>query len=264
MRLLEIIILVLTLNLISCGHSGIIKPSKKPQTTKTQELEARYLQNLDKLTGWPSSTDCDATLWAGIAKAGGVDLDITASKAPTGQWFRRPNQDCYITGSSRSDFSNDMALGIILSASDASLKHWYGWVVKNNYRMGNGDPGATILKPNVRAVLGRKLGINLGPRLPYVRNDKDYVRHIQTLMIYVDGRSTGYITAHELKLLESYDDGRDYLILAMIARYTGKYDKVINLLLAEGSPPTYVRGDEPERYRLAHWLFAASIILETK
>lgn len=246
--------------LLGCGESGIIK-SKQPQATAKQRLAAKYSANKAKLSGWPSRTDCDATLWAGLARAGGVNLDITASKAKTGQWFRRPSKDCYSTGSSRSDFSNDMAVGVILSASVNDLKHWFSWVRRNDYRMGEGDPGAAVMKPNVLGVLGRRINANLAPRLPYFPNKKDYVRHIQMLMIFIDGKSTGHITESELKLLQRYDDGKDYLLSAIIARYTGKYDKVINLLLAEGSPPTYVRGDEPERYRLAHWLFAASIVL---
>jgi hypothetical protein len=227
-----------------------------------QLLKKRYEINLSKLTGWPSRTDCDGVLFAGIAKAGGVNLDLSEAQKKSGQWFRRPSMDCFDLGDSRSDFSNDMAVGLILSADTDDLKLWFSWVKKNNYRMGRGDPGATLMKPNVLGVLGRHLGKNLSPRIPYLRSDKDYVRHIQTLLIYIDGRSTGYIKEDELKLLKSYDNGKDYLIMSVIAKYDGNHDDPIRLLLKEPAPPSYVRGDQPERYRLAHWLFSAKIILE--
>lgn len=254
-------IIFLSISLLSCGYFDIIKPSKKQKPTQLEQLETRYQENLEKLQSFPSwGDDCDSTLWAGLAKAGGVKLDISASKAETGQWYRRPSKDCYSTGSSRSTFSNDMAVGIILSASIGDLKHWFTWVVKNGYVMGEGDPGAVIMKPNILGVLGRRLGMNLAPRYPYIRNNKDYVRHIQTLMIYVDSRSTGFITRKELELLKSYDNGSDYLIMAVIGKYDGSQERTVSLLLQEPKPPSYVRGD-PERYRLAHWLFAASIVL---
>lgn len=252
------------LMVIGCGYFGIMKVTEKPRPTDRQLLEERYKDNLSKIQGWPSRTDCDATLWAGIAKAGGVQLDISESQKDTGQWYRRPSMDCYKLGHSRSTFSNDMLAGVILSANDSQLRNFYGFIRLNNYVMGSGDPGAVVLKPNMLGVLGRRIGMNLAPRYPYIANSKDYVRHIQMLMIYMDGKNTGFITESELKLLKSYEDDIDYLLSAILARYTGKYDKATNLLLAEGKPPTYVRGDEPERYRLAHWLFAARIILGDK
>ena len=251
--------LAFTISLSACGK--IVEPAKTPQADMLELLRNRYAENLSKLQGWPSRTDCDATLWAGIAKKGGVTLDITESKETTGQWYRRPTKDCFDTASSRSDFSNDMAVGVILSASDADIKHWFSWVKDKNYKMGRGEIGATLMKPNVLGVLGRRLGKNLAPRLPYAANDKDYVRHIQSLMIYIDGLSTGYLKSEEIQLLAKYNDGKDYLIAAIIAKYHGNHDSVIKLLLKEGKPPSYVRGDQPERYRLAHWLLSASIVL---
>jgi hypothetical protein len=246
--------------LLGCGHFGIIK-GKQPQATAKQRLVARYEANKAKLIGWPSRTDCDATLWAGLAKAGGVDLDLTEAKDKEGKFYRNPNHDCFDHKRSRSDFSGDMLMGLVLALDRHNLRLYHAWLKVRRYRTGRGDPITSIIKPNIMGVMSRRTKLEYYPRFPYAANKKDYVRHIQMLMIYVDGRTTGHITEHELKHLQSYDDGKDYLLSAIIARYTGKYDKTINLLLAEGSPPTYVRGDEPERYRLAHWLFSAKIIL---
>jgi len=262
--LTTVIWVLIMASLVGCGHFDIIKP-KSPQASKLQLLQARYDENLAKLGNrWPSRSDCDAVLWASISKHGGNDVDITESQAESGQWFRRPGKDCFSTASSRSSFSNDMALGIVLAASTHDIKRWFNWVKRNNYRMGPGDPGAAVLKPNVMAVIGRRVGWNLGPRYPYVSNSRDYVRHIQTLMIYVDGLSTGYITKGELSLLKRYNDGRDYLIASVLAKYTGDFDAAVGLLLEEGEPPSYVRGDSPEMFRLAHWVMSAKIVLGVK
>ena len=247
--------------LLGCGQFGIIKTKPAPQASKKELLQAQYKVNKAKLTGWPSRTDCDGVLWASEALLGGISLDIYEARDKEGKWYRSPSHDCFDTGRSRSDFSNDMLVGIVLACDGNAVRRYYAWLVRHNFIMGRGDRGATFVKPNVLGVLKRSLG-KPAPRLPYIRNNKDYVRHIQMLMIYIDGRTTGYITEHELEVLESYDDGKDYLLTAIVARYNGDYERAIKLLLEEGHQPSYVRGDQPERYRLAHWLFAANIILE--
>lgn len=260
--LAPILWILIIASLAGCGHFDKIEESKQPH--KQETLQQRYEANLKKLTGWPSRTDCDGTLWASVALTAGVQLDIREAKDKEGKWYRSPSKDCFDTGRSRSDFSNDMLVGLILSASISDLREYFNWLRLHNYVMGRGDKGATIVKPNVLNVLMRRIGLKHAKRLPYIANRKDYVQHIQALMIYIDGRTTGFITRHELELLKKYDKGKDYLFAAIIARYNGTYSRATSMLMAEGKPPSYVRGDEPERYRLAHWLLAAKILLGDK
>lgn len=254
-------ILILASSLFGCGVLNKIMP-KAGDPTILNNLRVEYEKKLTTIDGWPSRTDCDALLWASVSKYAAVqNIDLTEARDSLGKWYRRPSKDCFDKGDSRSDISGDMVAGLALALDKKDIEKLIKFGKAVNWDMGRGDPGATILKPNLIAVLGRIVGQNLGPRYFYFRSDKDYVRHIQSLMIYVDARSTGFVTKDELDLLKSYDKEKDYLLKAIISKYTGRSEGAVNMLLNGIKPPSYVRGDQPERYALAHWLLAAKITL---
>ena len=68
----------------------------------------------DPATSWPSVEDCDALLWAGMAKAAGVSLQLTVAEDLPGHWQRRPTP-CWTPSDgdvgSRSTISQDNRLG---------------------------------------------------------------------------------------------------------------------------------------------------------
>lgn len=111
-------LLLLLLTVSCCARKGsvIIHPH-------TLDSKARVYKNLIKEhqdgNGFILSSLCDsllATSLAGISLPKEV-IDITAARADDGQWFRRPSQDCYATGDSKSTISRDMLLGL----------YWYIW-----------------------------------------------------------------------------------------------------------------------------------------
>ena len=133
---------------------------------------------------------------------------------------------------------------------------------RNNFIMGRGDQGATILKPNMQGILGRLADRPYRVlRLPYFEGE-DYVRHIQTIQISLDAEISGYITKDRLALLKRYNDGSDYAVAAVVARYAGGMDKVVDMLLDPPAPPRYVRGDNPQRFEDARWLMWANYVLQ--
>ena len=238
-----------------------MKPAKIKKSVKYETLRFLYEKRLSEFEGWPSRTDCDAMLWAGIAKAAGVEIDLNEARSEDGKLYRRPGKDCYKKGQSRSDFSNDMLAGYILASPPDDVARYYSYLESNNFVMGDGDIGATILKPNIRATIGRIIKRDLGTRIPYLKSKKDYVRHIQMLLIYRDGLSTGFITEQEYKMLKKYNRGKDYLLSSILAKYDGDNVESINMLLKDIPSPSYVRGDRVDRYRMAHWLLSAKISL---
>jgi len=257
---------------IACGS----KEKLAPQADDLEILRSYYEDNLAKLKGIPSKTDCDGLLWAGLAKAGGVELDLDAFQSDSGELHRRPSKDCYETGDSRSSVSNDMivgwAWGVYYSKDAKALEKFLQFAEDNKMIVGKpkNGVGEVLVKPNVQGLLGRlsyhlKLGSRPygGIRLPYQESNKDYVKHIQTLMIALDGELSDKMPELDIKLVCKYakEDKDDYLMAAVCSVYNGGITDAINLLIEEPEPPSYVRGDQKERYRLAHWLFTANYLL---
>ena len=254
-------LIAICLFLLSCSELKKHGPKDPPEMDAFNKLEAEYNNTFPLYSGWPNPKDCDGLLWASIAKAAGVgQIHLTDAMGKPGEWFRSPDKKCYPEGRSRSDISNDMLVGLMLEATDKILYDLYEYGKKNAWIMGRGDIGATLMKPAVRNLLGTKLNIKLGERMPFVWDEKDYVRHIQSLMIYQLGKETGFIYTHEKNLLKSYCK-TDYLPCAILARYTNDYSVVYDLL-KHPEAPTYVRGQNVEQLRKVHWLFATFVLIE--
>lgn len=275
--------LCLLLTISACNYLDKIRPvAHTPQASKVELLESKYKAEIERYSDvsadalWPSETDCDAVLWASLASSS-IPLDSTRSLAPDGRLYRRPSKDCYQKGESRSSVSNDMIVGFLWASFMNGLKSELialkNYAEANKFVMGEPWPdgvGEVLMKPQVQGIMGRLLvhfeesaGDYQDIRLPYLPSPKDYVRHIQTLMIALDGELTGYITGQELELLKKYqkEDPDDYLISAVVCKYNNCMGFVVDMLLEDLPAPSYVRGDNFEAYRTSHWLFSAKYVL---
>lgn len=262
-------LIYILLFLTSCGYFDKIKPKESnPNPTKVELLEAEYERRLRAYgSELPSTVDCDLLLWSSIAGVGGVDIDYMAFTDGAGRWFRRPSKDCFDSGDSRSDISNDQLSGLLwllyVRNDYEEIGKLADYAEANKFVMGRGDEGATILKANLQGILGRLANRSYkNIRVPYLRGT-DYVRHIQVLQISLYAEISGGIPADNLRLLRGYDDGKDYAVAAVVAKYDGKTEKVIDLLLNPPKPPGYVRGVNPKKLEEGRWLMWAKYTLDS-
>lgn len=240
-----------------CGEK--IQDREFPEISVVELLQVKFDNELKTVSGWQGKHDCDSILWTSLAKYAGVKgIDLHEAMDASGAWHRNPGQNCYSEGRSRSTISNDMFVGMFLALNKNDLKGIIRYGKEHYWAMGKGDPGAHFMKPQVQALLGFLAGEKLGERVPLVWSDKDYVRHIQTLMLYQWGKKSGFLYTHERKLLESYAKS-DYLPRAVLFRYKPD-DSLPAELYDVPKVPSYVRGHKS--YKLVHWLFSVKLVLE--
>ncbi len=279
----------------SCSHHKY-KEKSSPSTERSDLLVKR--QNTlvaiaaisDKDTHWPSVTDCDGTLWAGIACAGDVDLDLDLAEYSPGEIHRRPAPSCWNVKDgdvgSKSTISNDQLTGYIWcrwAKEDLdALKRLADYGEKNHWFMGQPTSavGDVLMKSNLIGLLGRaifKLSNGTDDRLirhtgtDYLAADIDYVRHIGALQIALQGETTEEtatlldIDANMMKRLDEYiaAEPSNPLYAAIKGVYTGDMSTAVELLLKNDLPrPSYVRGQNPDAFAMADWLLAAKIVLK--
>ena len=247
--------------------SACATPAKKAEprpANRLGELEAAVLERRAEMVWPPSKTDCDGLLWASLALIGGAEGDITIFQKSPGEWRRRPSHDCWETGESRSQISNDQISGLVLYSIVVDRPAIRGglraYSLNNDNWLGlPNDPGTTLIKPHLRCLL------NIGTCIPiYFPVTEDYAIHIQALNALSELLLTKTLHATGASNLKSNarKHPEDYMVqLAHKMATDGDYGPVIDLLLSEPAPPSSVRGDEPEQFALAHWLAAANIII---
>ena len=242
-----------------------------------QEEYDRKLAELKEKTinhaaGWPSDDDCDAALWAGVARAAGAEwVDVSAALQRDGRPTRKPFKDCIVPSESASTTSNDMITGIILgllvNKDDKSILSLYRYGERNNWIMG--EPitmiARVLLRPNGIILMARSLyklsdgGIDYLIRLSptvYGPVQSDYEGHLILLSRYISKLAGGPQYGTEVaETLISLRDEKDALAQAMAKNYF----KSASLLLNDYKSPSYVRGHD--NYHLVHWLLAANIVL---
>lgn len=244
-------------------------------------LQAKYDQVLDELhrkskdhvAGWPTDEDCDAALWAGVARAGGATwVDISAAVQLNGRPTRRPYRDCITPTESKTTTSNDMITGIVLGLyaskdRDSLQRLWdYGWA--HAWIMGFPEwrLSRVFLRPNGVTLLARSLyrlsdgHVDYSNRhhpLVYGPSNTDYGNHLTLLSRYIQRKVGGpqYGTEWAEQYL-AHTAPLDALAQAM----AGNSSIAASLLLGNYKSPSYVRGHE--NYHLAHWLLAARITLD--
>lgn len=264
-------------------------PGHESQTTEDQDLkaalEAEHAETLDQLralsdpeTAWPSVTDCDATLWACVALAGGVhEVQYDLAEYAPGEIHRRPAPACYPNDEdgngkpdSRSTVSKDMLTGYV----------WCAWAAKDPDALARladygedhdwimGEPvtevgNVFIGVSNLPGLIGRALyALTEGADDRYYRRaapvyppvQEDFQRHVQTQAILLHGEIAGEITDQMLTRLQEHLalDPDDYLIAVAVGIYTGDLRPAGELLLSDPPAPSYVRGDKAEAFALAH------------
>ena len=277
-----------SLTLTACGTLERHEPKNVAPSAELASLYAERLETYNSLTaanaGWPSVDDCDSTLWAGLACAGGAPVAYTKAEYSPGVIHRRPVRACWTPEAgdvgSKSTVSNDMLLGHMLCAwsnKDAgAFQRLAGYGEQHDWIMGAPvtEPGDVILKPNQIGMTGRAIYVlSGGADNRYYRRlfrfyapvEKDYERHLQAIGIALQGEITEAI--RKAGLDASLDVGRSLIDINgdMLARleelvraepenplfavalgvYSGDMAKGVELLLRNDAPrPTYVRSKD--------------------
>lgn len=281
-----------------CSSKKNVTEKAEP-SSKVENLKALYNSKVAKLSGWPSTRDCDALLWAGLAKAAGVkDIDLKlAEYDDSGELNRRPKPSCY-PGESKSSVSRDMVLGFLWgvwrSSDKDALNRFQSRTEQKNWVIGAPYPeriGETLMTGNLIGLLGR-MSCELSKNCPLYRkiepvhskSPTDYIQHLTVLFILLNGevwgtRDTEYDKAVSFKypgevtqsdIKESdldilgwhYEQNKkDALFSAAWHLYKdGNFDEPIDLLMSDDyAYPSYVRGSDA--YRDVHWLFVARLLL---
>ncbi len=195
---------------------GAVENHEPKDSSPSDELRVTYDINLTIYNatthargGWPSDADCDATLWAGLACAGGANVEMAQAEYPDGVINRRPRVACWnpVDGDvgSKSTGSNDMQLGNLAcqwaTRGLAPLTRLAAYGESHDWVMGSpiDQLGDVILKPNQIGMLGRALyALSGGQDDRYYRRlfrlyppvEKDYERHLQAIGIITQGEIT--------------------------------------------------------------------------
>ncbi len=275
----HILKIILIISIASCG---LLPKEKDAPINKIEQLQQKYEQVLLDTQAllqppalWPSDTDCDGALWAGIARRAGLPSDVASALQSDGRPTRRPNQDCGPTseglaGDSAATTSSDMLLGIVLglyAQKDLkSLKSLWDYGFENNWIMG-------VPKTLLPRVLWRPTGYSLLAQAIYrlggpdysVRNTppgffpvaKDYEEHLQAISVLLN-RDLGKKVGNPYTCVTRTSD-------AFIQAVCGNREQATDLLLGDYIAPSYVRAGHKEHepaLKLTHWLIAAKVVLE--
>jgi hypothetical protein len=288
----RIIFVLIALALAGCGRLQLHKPKDpKPgidrsavQAAYDREL-ALYVAATGAAAGWPSETDCDGALWAGVACMGGAPVAIERAELAQGGIGRRPadRPACWSKElgdqGSQSSTSRDMVtgyLGCLWTKGDLpALRRFADFAQERSFVVGEPlSSGSVDLRPNLTGLLGRMIHALSGGTddrfyrfvsYNYDAVAEDYEEHLQAEGITLQGAVDGGITDDAKGRLETLAALRpeDYLIQAVAAVYSGDFGTTVTLLLDPETPaPSYVRGDQAENYRRALWLRAARLVLD--
>ncbi len=280
----------IVLLLISCGYFKKDPEKSQPASSLADRLrakEAGWLADLkaqsDATTGWPSATDCDGTLWAGLAKAAGLTTVKLELAEPTpGGIVRSPSSPC--TPSSR-DTILGYGYGRFVEGDLGAYQRLADYGEAHQWDM-SADTTLSYIDPVGQGIIARAIdglsggtdkrgygGIPLACAPPLV---KDYEQHLQVVEALLGGEVADKLEARPalnakprdipagcaetLKELAT-DSPKDGLFAAANGVYSGAMEPALTLLLSDDySCPSYVRG--APTYCLVHKLFAARVILK--
>lgn len=270
-------LLLLSLFLVGCGR---LYPKTPPSPPVRVTLEEAYATRLaafreataDKLAGWPSDTDCDGALWAGVARRAGADwVDVAQALQDDGRPTRRPGSDC-LEGESAATTSPDMETGIMLGLSAAgdatSLERLFQYGLLHSWVMGTPEyrVDRVLFRPNGISLLARTIlrlgGPDHGEReLPilYTAGVEDFQAHLLflSMLLQHDNGDTSFV--HET-VVQAVCQANPADALGQAV--CGNGAAAAALLLAPYESPSYVRGADLNA--AAHWLLAAKVALETR
>lgn len=272
--------LLVTLQL-GCSHRDAKPAQPSDLVAKLRGKYAGWLAELktsaDQPSGWPSATDCDGTLWAGEAAAGGLTLNLGLAEAPAGMIHRRPVTagECF-PDASASTISQDMLMGYMLGSYATrdlgALERLADYGEHHNWVMGEPFPAEprVVLEPSGQGILGRAIEKLGGPAKAYsllpivcLPVAADYEHHLQTLGIFLNGDVAGGTvpqSCYERLRANAGAAPADGLLAAVYGIYSGDEAPALELLTGDTyTCPGYVRG--AATYCLVHEIFAAKTIL---
>lgn len=261
------------LALIACGQKSSKAQDTSALSALYEQKTADYIEATQAIqANWPSDKDCDAALWAGLAKRAGQSLDIKAALQPDGRPTRKPFIDCITPTESKSTISNDMISGLMLGYlydQDAdSLRSLYNYGIANQWIMGSPKDliSRVYLRPNGQSLMARAIRRLSGDDLPQRHipmvytpiTNNDFEAHLQFVGLLMAKDLDDLSYTHELVLKQTCRFNKDDAFANIMC---GNKDKARELLLnADYVYPPYVRGHE--NYKLVHWLLSAKLILE--
>jgi hypothetical protein len=254
---------------------------------KYEQIYAEVESGLDPETGWPSNSDCDGTLWAGLSCSLGMPTRIELAEYAPGEIHRRPYQACYTNEQgdlgSKSTISRDMLTGYmscLYARKDlAALQRLADYGEKSDFIMGAPAHlvSRVLLSGNLIGILGRAIyTLSGGSDDRYYRRTgylfpsvvEDFEKHVQTQAILLqDQIDDGYNLRINGEMLDRLTENaekepNDPLFAAALGRFTGDQSKALDLLLSEVQVcPSYARGEKPDVYCKLIWLQAAKIAL---
>lgn len=235
---------LITLLLVSCGQEEQ-KPKRTGEVATLEELNAQrdlYNEKAKELQGelgFIDPDDCDTALYNALLLVGGLEgIDLFALMRGPGRWFRRPSQDCYDKGESKSDISPDMFAGIgwglwFLDEKDA-IADILRYGRKNFWVMGRGVLSRTVMRPSMQRTLAMIANEQL-PSAPdlWFTPDKDYSMHVVALNIILRGEFRGFLPEGAYKVLKKLTskDPRNALFQYGVARFSdGDFGTVVEIL----------------------------------
>lgn len=270
-----LLFLVMSFTSSACGKEVPVGPVLLTELQEKYESKLEELRQLSKdhIAGWPSDMDCDAALWAGVARAAGASwVEMDAALQPDGRPTRRPLRDCVTPDESKATTSNDMITGIVLglsaSGDSSSLLKLYQYGEEHNWIMGYPEwyVARVLLRPNGITLMARVLyqltegkkdyAVRLLP-IVYGPVQADYEQHLILLSRIIEKRAGGAQYGMEVaeKIL-----AKTLPLDGLAQAVAGNYTQAAILLTGDYQAPTYVRGHPS--YPLVHWLLAAKVTLD--
>jgi hypothetical protein len=271
MKLLQLFVVFVAI--VACGQKSSKAQDSSGLAALFEQKSAAYVEATQAMqANWPSDKDCDAALWAGLAKRAGQSLDIRAALQPDGRPMRKPFVDCITPTESKSTISNDMISGLMLGylydKDLDSLRSLYNYGIANKWIMGTPQDliSRVYLRPNGQSLMARAIHRLSGDDLPQrhipmvytpITND-DFEAHLQFVGLLMAKDLDDLSYTHELVLKQTCRYNKNDAFANIMCGHKGK---AIELLMSEDYVyPPYVRGHE--NYKLVHWLLSAKLILE--
>lgn len=267
-------VLIFVLGLLAstgCGHKRDPAPEGDNRAALVELRAALVSQYQPQTAGWPSDHDCDGLLWAGVAAAAGLPVDLDAGLTAEGRPTRRPNRDCLV-GESDATTSTDMQTGYILGALDrnnlAGLQRLANYADTHGSIMGTPETALHLvwMKPQTRIAIGLAVahlgGVDAWSKytlVPSPVRPEDYVLHLELLSFAITQRVGKWSFVHQGAARADCDRHPDDALAAVVC---GDFDRAAALLLdPTWVPPHYVRGSD-EAYRLVHKLYVLHLLLD--
>jgi hypothetical protein len=234
------------------SNKGVDNGSPSEELASRATLYKTLSAEQQDSSGFIHTDKCDSLLFSALlAVARDEAINLPAARGVSGQWYRRPSQDCFALGESKSTISRDMFMGVLLYAAyfkDAALINqiWrYG--SDNNWNMGQGvdtetEIGRTIWTPSLiglaaqirKTITGKTVA---AIHLPGIYSTVEgYRSHLTMLNIVATYRANAEISGTQVDAIKTIRNASpgNALAQALYAKFiSGDYSMATALLLAK-------------------------------